>query len=79
MKILIDGDAFPNIKEIINLAKKYNCEVCIFIDTNHLIEDTYAKIVMVSEGNNSVDIMLENSISLGDLVLTQDYGVAMIA
>lgn len=79
MRILIDGDAFPNIKEIINLAKIYKKEVIVYIDTNHCLQSDYAKIIYVSPGFNSVDIALENSIKKNDLVLTQDYGVALIA
>lgn len=78
MKILIDGDAFPCIKKIISLAKSYQKEVLVYIDTNHVLEDDYAKIIMVAQGNNAVDVKLENSIKTGDIVLTQDYGVAII-
>lgn len=79
MRVLIDGDAFPDIKEIIQVAKIYKKEVIIYIDTNHFLESDYAKIVYVSAGFNSVDTVLENNIKSNDLVLTQDYGVALIA
>lgn len=79
MRILIDGDAFPNVKEIIELGKKYQKEVIIYIDTSHYIESDYAKIVVASVGANAADLLLENEIKENDLVLTQDYGVAIIA
>ena len=72
MKILIDGDAFPCIKKIIALAKTYQKEVVVYIDTSHILEDDYAKVITVSKGANAADVKLENSI------LTQDYGVAII-
>ena len=78
MKILIDGDAFPCIKKIISLAKSYQKEIAIYVDTSHILEDDYAKIIIVSQGSNAVDVRLENDISKGDIVLTQDYGVAII-
>lgn len=78
MKILIDGDAFPCIKKIIALAKNYQKEVVVYIDTSHILEDNYAKVITVSKGANAVDVKLENSILKGDIVLTQDYGVAII-
>ncbi len=79
MRILIDGDAFPNVKEIIELGKQYQKEVIIYIDTSHYIESDYAKIVVASVGANAADLLLENEIKENDLVLTQDYGVAIIA
>lgn len=79
MRILIDGDAFPDISDVISICKKYNKEVIIYIDTAHMIKSDYAKIITTSVGNNAADLILENDILKGDLVLTQDYGVAVIA
>lgn len=79
MRILIDGDAFPNIREVIALAKNYNKEIVVYIDTSHEANYDYATVVKVSPGNNAVDLVLENNIKKNDLVLTQDYGVAIIA
>ena len=78
MKILIDGDAFPCIKKIISIAKSYQKEVVVYIDTSHILEDDYAKIVTVVKGDNAVDLELENAIQKDDIILTQDYGVAII-
>lgn len=78
MKILIDGDAFPCVKKIISLAKYYQRKIVVYIDTSHTLEDDYAEVVIVSKGDNAVDIKLENNIQKGDIVLTQDYGVAII-
>lgn len=79
MRVLIDGDAFPDIDKIITICKKYKKKVIIYTDTSHVIKSSYAKVITVSEGNNAVDLVLENSILSGDLVLTHDYGVAIIA
>lgn len=79
MRVLIDADAFPNIKEITDLGRKYGVEVIIYIDTNHVIDSDYAYVKYISPGANSVDIAIENEVKKNDLVLTQDYGVATIA
>lgn len=79
MRILIDGDAFPNVKEIIDLCSKYNKEIFVYIDTSHIIESKYAKIIKTSPGANAVDLLIENDLKKDDLILTQDYGVAIIA
>ena len=79
MRVLIDGDAFPDIEEIINVCKKYQKRVIIYTDTSHVIENDYATIVVVNKGSNAVDLVIENEVKAKDLVLTHDYGVAMIA
>lgn len=79
MRVLIDGDAFPDIEAIINICKKYHKRVIIYTDTSHVIESDYATVVVVNKGFNAVDLVIENEVKENDLVLTHDYGVAMIA
>lgn len=77
MRILVDGDAFPDLGSIVTLAKKYNIKVIIYVDSEHEINlDT--TIIRVAKGANAVDTKLENDVLEGDIVLTQDYGVAVI-
>lgn len=78
MRILVDADAFPNIGEIINLAKKYHKEIILYTDTTHQLNYDYAVTKIVDKASNSVDLMIENETEKNDLVLTQDYGVATI-
>ncbi|MEG1900523.1 MAG: DUF188 domain-containing protein [Bacilli bacterium] len=78
MRIIIDGDACPNIKEIALLAKENNMETIIFIDTNHLIACEYATIITVDYTSQNVDVHIINKIIKGDLVITNDYGLATI-
>ena len=77
MRILIDGDAFPDLDLIVNLAKKYHTKAVIYIDSEHEI-NLDATIIRVAKGANAVDTRLENDVLEGDIVLTQDYGVAVI-
>ena len=79
MRVLIDGDAFPDIEAIINICKKYHKRVIIYTDTSHVIESDYATVVVVNKVFNAVDLVIENEVKENDLVLTHDYGVAMIA
>ena len=51
----------------------------MFTDTSHVIEDGYAQVVLVSQGEDAVDIALINHAQGGDIVVTQDYGVAAMA
>lgn len=76
MKIIIDGDACPSISKIENLAKEYAIEVNIFVDIHHFIQSDYSKVIIVDSGFQSVDMYVVNNSQNGDIVVTQDYGVA---
>lgn len=79
MKILVDADACP-VKTIIeNVAKQFNIEVIMFIDTSHLLESEYSKIVQVGQGQDAADIAIINHTKPKDIVVTGDYGVASLA
>ncbi len=79
MKILIDADGCPVVKKTIETAKINKIEVVVFCDTSHIINSDYAKTVTVSKGADSVDFALVNQVSPGDIVVTQDYGLAAMA
>lgn len=76
MKILIDADGCPVVKQATQIAKENNIEVVIFCDTSHIINSDYAQIITVSKGADSVDFALVNEVKNGDIVVTQDYGLA---
>lgn len=78
MKIIIDGDACPSIPFIESVAKKYSIEVIIFCDVNHLIKSDYSTVRIVDKGFQSVDMYVVNNTTEGDIVVTQDYGVAAL-
>lgn len=79
MKILVDADACPVKESIVNIAKENNIPVIMFIDTSHILDDGYSEVVVVDKSRDSVDFALVNRISKGDIVETQDYGVAAMA
>ncbi len=79
MKILVDADACP-VKGIIeNIAKEFRIPVFMFIDTSHILSSDYSKIIVVSKAPDAVDFALINKAVRGDIVVTQDYGVAAMA
>lgn len=79
MKILVDADACPVKEIIVRVAKKYNIPVIMLIDTSHEIDDGYSTVITVDKARDSVDIALINLVTTGDIVVTQDYGVAAMA
>lgn len=79
MRIYVDADACP-VKGIIeDVAKEYKIPVTMVIDVNHILYSDYSEIVTVSQGADSVDIALINRVQKGDIVVSQDYGVAALA
>lgn len=76
MKILIDADGCPVVDIVINLAYKYNIKTIIMCDTSHIINKIGVDTIVLSKGFDSVDFALINKVSKGDIVVTQDYGLA---
>jgi len=75
-KILVDADSCP-VREIITAtARKYGIRVILFVDTSHILEDDYAEVAVIGKGRDAVDFALANSTRQGDIVVTQDYGLA---
>ena len=79
MKILVDADACP-VKEIIErIAIEHQLPVLMFIDTSHILYSDYSEIILVSKAPDAVDFALMNRTEKGDIVISQDYGVAAMA
>ena len=77
MNLLIDADACPVVDIALDCAKKYNVEKSVLLcDTSHLIEREGAETIVVSKGADSADFALVNLVKAGDVVITQDYGLA---
>jgi len=76
MKILIDADGCPVVDITVRLAKERGIECLILCDTSHVFEKAGATTLTFSKGADSVDFALVNRLSAGDIVVTQDYGLA---
>lgn len=79
MQILVDADACPVKGIVIKIAKQYKLPVVMLIDTSHELADGYSTVITVDKARDSVDIALINLVKAGDIVITQDYGVAAMA
>ena len=78
MRILIDADGCPVVNETIKVAHKFNLESIIFCDTSHNFDQKNVKVIVVSKGIDAVDFAILNNIEKGDIVITQDYGLASL-
>ena len=79
MKIFVDADACPVVGIVEELAKKYTILVTLLCDTNHVISSDYSEVIVVGAGADAVDYKLISMCHKGDMVVSQDYGVAAMA
>jgi uncharacterized protein YaiI (UPF0178 family) len=76
MKIFLDADGCPVVSIAIDIAKEYKLEVVVVKNYAHEIMDPYATIISVDISRDSADFYIVNRIAKGDIVITQDYGLA---
>ena len=79
MHIFIDADACPVVGIVEKTAKKYNLPVTLLCDTNHILYSEYSEVIVVGAGADAVDYKLISICHKGDIVVSQDYGVAAMA
>lgn len=79
MKIFVDADACPVVEIVEDIATKYNIPVTLLCDTNHVLTSDYSEVIVVGAGADAVDYKLISICHRGDIVVTQDYGVAAMA
>ena len=76
MRILIDADACPVVDIAIAISVEYDLECILLCDTAHYFNREGARTVVLGQGADSVDFALVNMLQAGDIVITQDYGLA---
>lgn len=79
MRIYVDADACPVVEIVEKIAEKYKIAVTLLCDTNHVLYSDYSEVKIIGAGADAVDFALVNLCQKGDIVVTQDYGVAAMA
>ena len=74
--ILIDADGCPVVDLTVRIGRVHGVPVRILCDTAHRIEREGAETLVFDKGADSVDFALVNRVQPGDIVITQDYGLA---
>ncbi|MCP3761307.1 YaiI/YqxD family protein [Domibacillus sp. A3M-37] len=74
--LLIDADGCPVVDLACLAAKEYKLPVVLICDTAHEMSRPGAETIIVSKGADAVDFVLVNRVKKGDIVITQDYGLA---
>ena len=79
MQIFADADACPVVGSVEKVAKEHNLPVTLLCDTNHVLSSDYSEVIVVGAGADAVDYKLISICHKGDIVVSQDYGVAAMA
>ena len=79
MRIIIDGDACPQtVKEICEkAAREFGIDLIIVVDIDHYIVSDF-QVIVVEQGRDSVDYKIVQIFKSGDILVTQDYGLASL-
>ena len=78
-RLLIDADACPVVEIAMRAARARGVEVLLVCDDAHEMRREGARTVTVARGADSADLRLVNLLEPGDIVVTQDYGLAACA
>lgn len=76
MRIIVDADACPVTGIVERVAKERDIPVTLVCDTAHIFQSQYSQVVTVEKGADSADFKIVTISEKGDIVVTQDYGVA---
>ncbi len=79
MRVFVDADACPVVGIIEKVAREHNVPVTLLCDTNHVLSSAYSEVIVVGAGADAVDYKLISICHKGDIVVSQDYGVAAMA
>lgn len=76
MRVLIDADGCPVVDIAIKLCEKHGVSCLLLCDTAHTFNRNGAVTLVFDKGADSVDYAIANRVKPGDIVVTQDYGLA---
>lgn len=75
-RVVVDADGCPVVNEAIAVAQRFSITCLLLCDTSHRFQREGAETLVFSKGADSVDFALVNLVQRGDVVVTQDYGLA---
>lgn len=76
MIVFVDADACPVVDITVRLCQSAGVECVLLCDTAHQIFRDGVQTLIFDKGADSVDFAIANRVTAGDMVVTQDYGLA---
>jgi uncharacterized protein YaiI (UPF0178 family) len=80
--VFIDADACPVTREAISIARAHGARVMLVADSNTALSKYVrpgVEATSVSQGRDAADFAIVGMLEAGDVVVTQDIGVAAMA
>lgn len=79
MRIVVDGDSCPVKAEIADTAGRFGVPVLMVASYDHVLQpEPGVEIVQVDRSGQSADLYIAAHVEKGDIVVTQDYGLAAL-
>lgn len=79
MTVYVDADACPVVEKIERIAQNYGVPVMLLCDQAHELTSSYSTVERVARGSDAVDYRILGLVRRGDIVVTQDIGLAAMA
>lgn len=79
--IVVDADACPVKREIVQAAGRFDVPVLMVASFDHRIDlpqNERIRVVQVDRSSQSADLYIANHMKKGDILVTQDYGLAAL-
>ena len=76
MRVLIDADGCPVVRETVRQCAAFYVPCLLFCDTAHVFSIPGVEVFVADCGHDSTDYLLLSHLRPGDVVITQDYGLA---
>lgn len=77
--IIVDADACPVKTEIEEAGRQFGVQVVLVASFDHRMkENPGVRVVQVDRSDQSVDLYIANQIKSGDILVTQDFGLAAL-
>ena len=78
-RIFVDADACPVKTEIVHTAASFGVEVVMVASVDHQLQPIPGVLVVqVDRSAQSVDLYIANKLQKGDVLITQDFGLAAL-
>ena len=78
MRVLIDADGCPVVRETVRQCAAFHVPCLLFCDTAHVFSIPGVEVFVADCGHDSTDYLLLSHLRPGDVVITQDYGLAAL-
>jgi len=80
VRIVVDADACPVKREIADTARLFGVPALLVASYDHeLAGEPGVEVRQVERGRDAVDLYISNLVRPGDIVVTQDFGLAALA